>query len=127
MSEYAFAGEVIKLTQVDLDKWFKKYPALDLVQELDQMDEEFSIRAREGAPVKKWFSEAYARLNGRNKIAEKNNARSTAFNGASSQRKLGHAEATRAQAQRALQRIDAQAGNSNLYADGGSLWIEGQQ
>jgi hypothetical protein len=33
-------------------------------------------------------------------------------------RKLGHAEATRAAAQRALQRIDSQAGNPNLYADG---------
>lgn len=118
MSEYAFKGEVIKLTQVDLDKWFKKYPALDLVQELDQMDEEFSIRAREGSPVKKWFSEAYARLNGRNKIAEKNNAKSTGFNGGAGQRKLGYAEATRAQAQRAIQRIDAQAGYSNLYTDG---------
>ena len=124
MSEYAFEGEVVKLNHKDFDKWLAKYPSLNLTQELDQIDEEFSIRAREGSPVKKWFSEAYARLNGRNKIAEKNNARSSAFGGSSSQRKPGHAETTRAQAQRALQRIDSEAGNSNLYADGRSVWIE---
>lgn len=71
MSEYAFEGEVVKLNQKDFDKWLIKYPSLNLTQELDQIDEEFSIRAREGSPVKKWFSEAYARLNGRNKIAER--------------------------------------------------------
>lgn len=55
------------------------------------------------------------------------NERSAISNGASSQRKPGHAEATRAQAQRALQRLDDKTGHPNIYADGGSLWVEGQQ
>ncbi len=73
MSEYAFEGEVVKLNLKDFTKWRDMYPALDLTAELIQIDEEFSIRAREGEKLKKWFSECYARLNGRNKIAMKNN------------------------------------------------------
>jgi hypothetical protein len=72
MSEYAFEGEVIKLNTVDFFKWREMYKSLNLIEELEQMDMEFSIRKREGEQVKKWFSECYARLNGRNKIAKKN-------------------------------------------------------
>ncbi len=73
MSEYAFEGEVVKLNIKDFTKWQHMYQSLDLTAELIQIDEEFSIRAREGEKLKKWFSECYARLNGRNKIAMKNN------------------------------------------------------
>lgn len=43
------------------------------------------------------------------------NERHTVINGTVSQRKLGHAEVTRAQAQRALQRIDSQIGNTDIH------------
>lgn len=69
MSEYVFDGEVVRLNARDFYKWMDMYPSLDLVAELEQIDEEFSIRQREGEKMKKWFSECYARLNGRNKIA----------------------------------------------------------
>lgn len=69
---YIFEGEIIKLTAKDYEKWKDMYKNLDLTQELIQMDEEFSIRVREGEKLKKWFSECYARLNGRNKIASRN-------------------------------------------------------
>lgn len=72
MSNYMFEGEVVKLNAVDFTKWRDMYPALDLTAELMQIDEEFSIRLREGEKLKKWFSECYARLNGRNKIAMRN-------------------------------------------------------
>lgn len=72
MAEYIFEGEVVKLNAKDYYKWRDMYPALDLTAELTQIDEEFSIRLREGEKLKKWFSECYARLNGRNKIAAKN-------------------------------------------------------
>ena len=72
MSEYVFEGEVVKLNARDFYKWRDMYPSLDLTAELIQIDEEFSIRLREGEKLKKWFSECYARLNGRNKIAMKN-------------------------------------------------------
>lgn len=74
MTDYVFEGEVVKLNAKDFAKWREMYPALDLVAELVQIDEEFSIRLREGEKLKKWFSECYARLNGRNKIAAKNAA-----------------------------------------------------
>ncbi len=80
MSEYAFEGEVVKLNLKDYTKWRNMYPALDLSAELIQIDEEFSIRLREGEKLKKWFSECYARLNGRNKIAMKNNRGIAAVN-----------------------------------------------
>lgn len=66
---YVFEGQVIKLNSADFCKWQDMYKNLDLVAELIQIDEEFSIRIREGEKMKKWFSECYARLNGRNKIA----------------------------------------------------------
>jgi len=72
MSEYIFEGEVVKLNVKDFHKWQDMYPNLDLTAELIQIDEEFSIRLREGEKLKKWFSECYARLNGRNKIAQRN-------------------------------------------------------
>lgn len=71
MTEYVFEGEVIKLSARDFYKWQDMYQSLDLTAELIQIDEEFSIRLREGEKMKKWFSECYARLNGRNKIAER--------------------------------------------------------
>jgi len=73
MTDYAFEGEVVKLNIKDFTKWQCMYPSLDLTAELIQIDEEFAIRLREGEKMKKWFSECYARLNGRNKIASKNN------------------------------------------------------
>jgi len=72
MSDYIFEGEVIKLNAKDYYKWADMYKSLDLTAELIQMDELFQIRKREGETMKKWFSEAFNRLNGRNKIASKN-------------------------------------------------------
>lgn len=71
MADYVFEGEVIKLNAKDFYKWSDMYKHLDLTAELIQMDEEFQIRLREGEKLKKWFSECYSRLNGRNKIAAK--------------------------------------------------------
>lgn len=68
-SEYVFEGEVIKLNARDFYKWADMYKGLDLVIELQQLDEEFSIKLREGWNGKGWFSQAYSRFNGRNKIA----------------------------------------------------------
>ena len=70
---YAFIGDVIKLTKEDCDKWRIMYPYLDMASELSQLDMELEARRREGGKVNKWFSECIARLNGRNKRAERNN------------------------------------------------------
>ena len=72
MTNYYYTGEVIKLNHQDFIKWQQMYPYLDLVPELDQIDMEFQCRLREGGSVKKWFSETFARLNGRNKRAQNN-------------------------------------------------------
>lgn len=69
MTNYIFEGEVIKLNARDFYKWADMYKGLDLVAELQQLDEEFSIKLREGWNGKGWFSQAYSRFNGRNKIA----------------------------------------------------------
>lgn len=118
MSDYAFEGEVIKINQKDFDKWQKMYAWIDLQQELEQMDMEFHIRTQEtGKPIKGWFSECFARLNGRNKRGGYE-GRANPNRPVGQQRRQGHAEQTREQAQRAIQRIDAKAGDFNLYPHG---------
>lgn len=72
MTDYIFEGQVIKLNATHYYKWADMYKNLDLTAELIQMDEEFQIRKIEGETMKKWFSECYSRLNGRNKIAGRN-------------------------------------------------------
>jgi hypothetical protein len=71
MTEYVFEGEVIKLNAKDFAKWGELYPSVNLTEELIQLDTEFEARKREGGKVNKWFSECIARLNGRNKRAER--------------------------------------------------------
>lgn len=118
MSDYAFAGEVIKVTQKDFDKWQQLYVYLDLMAELEQMDMEFHIRTVEtGKPIKGWFSECFARLNGRNKRGG-NERRANPNRPVGQQRRQGHAEQTRGQATRAIQRIDSQVSDFTLYPDG---------
>lgn len=73
MSEYVFEGEVIKLTAKDFYKWQDMYKHLSLVEELQQLDMELDAKRMEGGKVNKWFSECIARLNGRNKRAERFN------------------------------------------------------
>lgn len=74
MPHYKFEGDVIRLNQKDFDDWQKMYPSLDLAHELSQMDLEFKIRREGGEHLKKWFPEAYKRLNTRNIYAKKNGA-----------------------------------------------------
>ena len=72
MTSYIFEGEVIKLNATHYYKWAELYKNLNLTEELIQLDELFQIRKMEGEHMKKWFSEAFNRLNGRNKIAGRN-------------------------------------------------------
>ena len=118
MSQYVFEGVIIKLNKKHFDAWKEVYTALDLSAELNQMDMEFQIREMEnGKPLKNWFSECFRRLNSRN-IRSANERRPRPNGAGNNKYKSGHAETTRAQAERALQRIDSQVGNPNLYTDG---------
>lgn len=123
MSEYVFEGEVVKLTAKDFYKWQDMYKHLNLVEELQQLDMELDAKRMEGGKVNKWFSECIARLNGRNKRAERfNRGSNQQHNGSySSSGKVGHADRTRAQANAALQRIDRENDNPVIYPHGGFI------
>ncbi len=120
MAEYVFEGEIIKLTAKDFAKWQEMYKFLDLTAELEQLDMELEAKQREGGSVKKWFSECVARLNGRNKRAERfNHGSNKQSNGYGyGPVKTSHADRTRAQAQAALQRIDRKDDYPPVYEDG---------
>lgn len=123
MSEYVFEGQVIKINAKDYAKWCDMYKFLNVTAELQQLDMELEAKQREGGNVKKWFSECIARLNGRNKRAERFNRGSNQQpNGSySSSGKVGHADRTRAQANAALQRIDRENDNPVVYPPSGFI------
>lgn len=120
---YVFEGEIIKLTAKDYAKWNDMYKHLNLTAELEQLDMELEAKQREGGSVKKWFSECVARLNGRNKRAERfnrgSNQQSNGYGNSSG--KVSHADRTRAQAQAALQRIDRKDDYPSVYENGGLI------
>jgi hypothetical protein len=64
MSNYFFDGDKIKITAKDFALLQKRYPNLDLVAELEQLD----LELRED---KKWWGVMNAKLNYRNKNAQK--------------------------------------------------------
>lgn len=113
---YIFEGEIIKLTAKDYEKWKDMYKFLNLVEELQQLDMELEAKQREGGSVKKWFSECVARLNGRNKRAER-------FNRGSNQQsnKQPYADHVREQARRAYDRLDQKDGSGFVCQDGRTL------
>ena len=113
---YIFEGEIIKLTAKDYEKWKDMYRFLNLVDELQQLDMELEAKQREGGSVKKWFSECVARLNGRNKRAER-------FNRGSNQQshKQTYADEIREQARRTYDRINNQDGSGIIRSDGRTL------
>ncbi len=123
MAEYIFEGEVIKLTPKDFYKWQDMYKSLDLVHELQQLDMELEAKQREGGSVKKWFSECVARLNGRNKRAERfnrgQNQQSTSYGSGAG--KVSYADRARQDAITALDRLDGKTGNSFVQANGGFI------
>lgn len=123
MADYVFEGEIIKLTAKDFYKWQDMYKHLNLVEELQQLDMELDAKRMEGGKVNKWFSECIARLNGRNKRAERfNRGSNQQSNGyGSSTGKAGHADRTRAQANAALQRIDGENDYSPVYPPSGFI------
>lgn len=123
MSEYVFEGEVIKLAAKDFYKWQDMYKHLNLVEELQQLDMELDAKRMEGGKVNKWFSECIARLNGRNKRAERfNRGTNQQSNGSyPSSGKVGHADRTRAQANAALQRIDRENDYPPVYPPSGFI------
>lgn len=123
MSEYVFEGEVVKLAAKDFYKWQDMYKHLNLVEELQQLDMELDAKRMEGGKVNKWFSECIARLNGRNKRAERfNRGSNQQHNGSySSSGKVGHADRTRAQANAALQRIDRENDSPVIYPPSGFI------
>ncbi len=123
MSDYVFEGEIIKLSAKDFYKWQDMYKHLNLVEELQQLDMELDGKRMEGGNVKKWFSECIARLNGRNKRAERfNRGSNQQSNGSySSSGKAGHADRTRAQANAALQRIDRENDYPVIYPPSGFI------
>lgn len=88
MADYVFEGEVIKLNATHYYKWAELYKNLNLTEELIQLDELFQIRKMEGEHMKKWFSEAFNRLNGRNKIAGRNRGYQSLPNGIRSTRDI---------------------------------------
>lgn len=95
MTDYAYAGDVIKLNYQDYFKWQQKFTYLNLDEELELLDMEFEARQREGKKVKNWFSECIPRLNGRNKRAKN-------FGGVNGQRKQSLAERTELQTRQIL-------------------------
>lgn len=113
---YIFEGEIIKLTANDYEKWKDMYKFINLVEELQQLDMELEAKQREGGSVKKWFSECVARLNGRNKRAER-------FNRGSNQQhiKQTHADNVRGQAQREYERLHHKNGFGVVCEDGRTL------
>ena len=123
MSEYAFEGEIIKLTAKDYHKWCDMYKHLNITEELQQLDMELDAKRMEGGNTKKWFSECIARLNGRNKRAERfNRGSNQQYNGAGySSGKASHADRTRAQATAALERFDRENGNTTVYPPSGFI------
>lgn len=76
MSNYAFEGQIIKLNNRDYHNWKSIYPSLDLTQELIQLDMELVCQQADGKDVRKWYSQIFARLNGRNKRAQRFGAQS---------------------------------------------------
>jgi hypothetical protein len=123
MSDYVFDGEIIKLAAKDFYKWQDMYKFINLVEELQQLDMELDGKRMEGGNTKKWFSECIARLNGRNKRAERfNRGSNQQSNGSySSSGKAGHADRTRAQANAALQRIDRENDSLPVYPHSGFI------
>lgn len=71
MSNYAFEGQIIKLSSKDFEMWSGKFRYLNLIEELEELDMEFEARLRDGRKVNNWFSECVPRLNGRNKRAQR--------------------------------------------------------
>lgn len=118
MSDYVFEGEIIKLTAKDFYKWQDMYKFINLVEELQQLDMELDAKRMEGGSIKKWFSECIARLNGRNKRAERfNRGSNQQSNGSySGSSKASHAGRTRAEAAAAMERIDRENGIATFYA-----------
>ena len=116
MAEYVFEGEIIKLTAKDFAKWQEMYKCLNLTAELEQLDMELEAKQREGGSVKKWFSECVARLNGRNKRAER-------FGRGSNQQpyKQSHSDNVRGQAQREYERLHNRNGSGAVRTDRGTL------
>lgn len=121
MTEYVFEGEIIKINAKDYAKWCDMYKHLNITAELQQLDMELEAKQREGGNVKKWFSECVARLNGRNKRAERfNHGSNKQSNGYGySPVKTSHADRTRAQAREALERIDRENGSTPIHPNGG--------
>lgn len=121
MTEYVFEGEIIKINAKDYAKWCDMYKYLNITAELQQLDMELEAKQREGGSVKKWFSECVARLNGRNKRAERfSNGSNKQSNGYGySPVKASHADRTRAQARKALERIDRENGSTPVHPNGG--------
>jgi hypothetical protein len=121
MSEYVFEGEIIKINAKDYAKWCDMYKHLNITAELQQLDMELEAKQREGGSVKKWFSECVARLNGRNKRAERfNHGSNKQSNGYGySSGKTNHADRTRAQAHAALERINRENDSSVIHPPGG--------
>jgi hypothetical protein len=52
--DYAFDGQVIRLTHVDYERWLKHYPDLDLAAELQTRDD-WLARECDAATQKRWF------------------------------------------------------------------------
>lgn len=63
-SAYAFAGHKIKLNKKDFDDTVKNYPNLDIIAELQQLDLEL-------AESRSWWAPMHAKLNYRNRDAER--------------------------------------------------------
>jgi hypothetical protein len=118
MSEYVFEGEIIKLSAKDYHKWCDMYKHLNITEELQQLDMELEAKRMEGGNTKKWFSECIARLNGRNKRAERfNRGSNQQHNGTGyGSGKASHADRTRAEAAAAMERIDRENGTPTFYA-----------
>lgn len=72
--QYAFEGKIIRLTQVDFDKWKKAYPDLNLYAELLQRDSWLAEQPLE--EQKRWYmstSQFFIKQNERRKSQANNN------------------------------------------------------
>ncbi len=67
-NDYAFAGQIIHLSQANFDTWAKAYPLIDLRAQLQALDDYYD-RNLTGGDRNKWFARCSQALAKRNERA----------------------------------------------------------
>jgi two-component sensor histidine kinase len=81
-NNYAFAGQIIRLTQANFDTWAKAYPLIDLRAQLQALDDYYDNHLT-GGDRNKWFarcSQALAKKNERARAGQGQQREEPKFN-----------------------------------------------